>query len=79
MAVTAGWVNNAATITDTVSRDAGVDREEQIYQVDWRVSASPVSTELRLIDVRVRWWEPGDDPGRAAPRRYAVSAMRFDN
>jgi len=78
MGVTGGWVINGSTITDTVTRDANVDRQEQVYRVDWRVSASPVSTELRLIDVAVRWWEPNDDLAQPPPRRYAVSAMRFD-
>jgi hypothetical protein len=34
-------------------------------------------TQVRQIDVRVTWREPGDRPGMP-PRRYAISSFKFN-
>ena len=49
----------------------------QTYNVSWRVQAVAGLTQVRQIDVRVTWREPGDDPGMPV-RRYAVSSFKFN-
>ena len=45
--------------------------------MQWRITQLGALTDLRQIDVAVRWVEPADDPAMP-PRRYAVSSMRYN-
>ena len=49
----------------------------QAYGLQYRVQAT-ADPNLRLIDVRVTWTEPGAPPA-APPRRYAVSSLRHND
>jgi prepilin-type N-terminal cleavage/methylation domain-containing protein len=73
-----GTWSAAATITGSDAPDASGVSTPQTYSIQTRVSAFPSIPELRSIDVRVTWNEPGDPPG-TPPRRYAVSSVRFDD
>jgi Tfp pilus assembly protein PilV len=49
----------------------------QVYNLQYRVQAT-ADANLRLIDVRITWTEPGA-PVAAPPRRYAVSSLRHND
>jgi type IV pilus modification protein PilV len=77
---TAGWVVEPAKSTD-VQLEAGGTSSEQTYALDYRIQVDPTSpADLRLIDVRVTWYE-ARDPGPPTPprRRYAITSVRFDD
>lgn len=74
---TGAWTA-AATITGSDTVDANGVAVPQTFSWQQRVSAFPSIPELRSIDVRVTWNEPGDPTG-TPPRRYAVSSVRFDD
>ena len=50
---------------------------QQTFNVAWRITQLGAVVDLRQIDVRVTWAEPADDPAMA-PRRYAISSMRYN-
>jgi type IV pilus modification protein PilV len=52
----------------------------QTYQVQHRITVDPVAgADVRLIDVRVTWYEPNDDPADPPRRRYAMTSSRFND
>jgi prepilin-type N-terminal cleavage/methylation domain-containing protein len=61
----------------TVQIEGEPDSVTQVYQVSQRISASG-DPDMRLVDVRVTWFEPNDDPNEPPRRRYAISSARFD-
>jgi type IV pilus assembly protein PilV len=71
-----GW-----TVLPPVPREIQIDGEpntvEQVFNVSRRVTAGP-DADVRLIDVRVTWYEPNDDPNNPPRRRYAISSARFN-
>ena len=71
----------AWTAPDPVPREVQVDNEpnavEQVYWVSRRISAGP-DADVRMLDVRVTWFEANDDPGEPPRRRYAISSARFN-
>jgi type IV pilus modification protein PilV len=71
----------AWTAPTNETREVQIDGEpntvEQTYQVSRRVSAGP-DADVRMIDVRVTWFEPNDDPANPPRRRYAMSSARFN-
>jgi type IV pilus modification protein PilV len=76
---TAGWSVEPVKSTD-VQLEAGGTSSEQTYTLDYRVQADPVAADLRVIDVRVTWYEPRD-PGPPTPprRRYAITSVRYND
>jgi prepilin-type N-terminal cleavage/methylation domain-containing protein len=77
---TAGWVADPVASND-VQLEAGGTSSEQTYTVEYRIQVDPVSpADLRLIDVRVTWYEARDPAPPAPPRRrYAITSVRFDD
>jgi prepilin-type N-terminal cleavage/methylation domain-containing protein len=71
----------AWTAPDDEAREVQIDGEpntvEQVYWVSRRITAGP-DPDVRMIDVRVTWFEANDDPGAPPRRRYAISSARFD-
>lgn len=63
--------------TSEVQIDGEPNTVEQTYQLSRRITAGP-DPDVRMIDVRVTWFEPNDDPGQPPRRRYAISSARFD-
>ena len=61
----------------TVQIEGEPDSVTQVYQVSQRISASG-DPDMRMVDVRVTWFEPNDDPAEPPRRRYAISSARFD-
>jgi prepilin-type N-terminal cleavage/methylation domain-containing protein len=60
---------------ESIATPAGVT--PQTFGVSWRVQPVGALSDVRLIDVRVTWREPGDPP--AMPdRRYAVSSFKYN-
>lgn len=57
--------------------DGEPDTVEQMFQVARRVTAG-ADADMRMVDVRVTWYEPNDDPGEPPRRRYAISSARFN-
>ena len=78
-----GWtvpivVNGAdATNAATAAAAATGQSVQQIFNMNWRITQLGAVTDLRRLDVRVTWAEPGDDPAMPL-RRFAVSSMRFN-
>ncbi len=70
-----GWTA-PIVVTSTDSTDAAGFAVQQTFNVSWRIQDVAGITELRTIDVRVTWNEPGDTPGMP-PRRYAVSSIKY--
>jgi len=71
-----GWTPTVnVTGAEAIATPAGVT--PQAFAVSWRVQAVAGLTDVRLIDVRVTWREPGDPPAMPA-RRYAVSSFKFN-
>jgi type IV pilus assembly protein PilV len=60
---------------EAISTPAGAT--PQTFDVSWRVQAVAGLSDVRLIDVRVTWREPGDPPAMP-PRRYAVSSFKYN-
>jgi len=60
---------------EAIATPAGVTR--QTFGVSYRVQAVAGLTDVRLIDVRVTWTEPGDTPTMPL-RRYAVSSFKYN-
>ncbi len=56
---------------------AGPGATPQSFNMQWRIVAN-ADPNLRQIDVRVTWLDPGAAPG-AVPRRYAVSSVRHND
>lgn len=56
---------------------AGPGAAAQNYNLQWRIQATP-DPNVRLIDVRVNWTEPGQ-PAGVPPRRYAISSARHND
>ena len=75
-----GWTPVPAAVVTGVAdtNDAAALAVAQNYALDWRITAFPGDPNLRQLDVRVTWTEPGDPVG-APPRRYAVSSVRHDD
>jgi hypothetical protein len=71
-----GWTA-VVTVTgaEAVATPAGVT--PQTYGVSYRVQAVAGLADVRLIDVRVTWREPGDAAGMPV-RRYAVSSYKYN-
>jgi prepilin-type N-terminal cleavage/methylation domain-containing protein len=69
LAPTAGWAT-PVTVHNTVQ--AGTDKHEQTYSVDWRIT-DVVTGWTRAVDVRVTW----DEPGRPN-RRVTFSSIRYN-
>jgi type IV pilus assembly protein PilV len=79
LADTGGWVLGGDVETRTVQGGAA-GNVPMNYNVDWRITDDPANPKLRLVDVRVTWYELDDPPPPAAPRRrYAISSIRFDD
>jgi prepilin-type N-terminal cleavage/methylation domain-containing protein len=79
MADTGGWVL-AGDVQNRAVQGVGANNVPMAYNVDWRITDDPANTDLRLVDVRVTWYELDDPPPPAAPRRrYAISSIRFDD
>ncbi len=77
---TGGWVVEPVE-SNTVELEGVGPVQEQTFNVDYRIQTDPTSpADLRLIDVRVQWYEQQDDPAPAPPvRRYAITSVRFDD
>lgn len=71
-----GWTVPAAR-TREVQIDGEPNTVEQTFNVSRRVTAGP-DADVRLIDVRVTWYEANDDPNNPPRRRYAISSARFN-
>lgn len=79
VADTGGWVLGGDVQTRAV-QGGGASNVPINYNVDWRITDDPANPSLRLVDVRVTWYELDDPPPPAAPRRrYAISSIRFDD
>jgi prepilin-type N-terminal cleavage/methylation domain-containing protein len=79
LADTGGWVLGGDVQTRAVQGGAA-GNVPMNYNVDWRITDDPVNPKLRLVDVRVTWYELDDPPLPAPPRRrYAISSIRFDD
>ena len=75
LADTTGWLLAGEVVNDRVETlGGGTFRIEQRYTVDWEIQ--DLAPDLKQIDVRVTWNEPGDPPGRA-PRRFGATSMRY--
>jgi prepilin-type N-terminal cleavage/methylation domain-containing protein len=61
----------------TVQIDGEPESVTQVYQVSQRISGA-ADPDMRMVDVRVTWFEPNDDPGEPPRRRYAMSSARFN-
>jgi Tfp pilus assembly protein PilV len=48
---------------------------QQQFDVSYRITTAPFSTDLRMIDVDVQWNEVDADPA-APPRRYVLSSNK---
>ena len=48
---------------------------QQQFDVSYRVTTAPFTTELRMIDVDVQWNEADADPAAPA-RRYVLSSNK---
>jgi hypothetical protein len=77
---TGGWVVEPVKALEVELENVGTV-QQQLFDVDYRIQADPTSpADLRLIDVRVQWYEAQDAPAPAAPvRRYAITSVRFDD
>jgi Tfp pilus assembly protein PilE len=77
---TGGWVVEPQEALEVELENVGTV-QQQVFDVDYRIQADPTSpADLRLIDVRVQWYEQQDDPAPAPPvRRYAITSVRFDD
>lgn len=74
---TGGWLVAGNQVTNQVQSVNG-NVQEQVYNVDWRITDDAVNPDLRHIDVRVTWREAEDAPAPApARRRYGVSSTRY--
>ena len=71
-----GWTAPAPK-PRAVQIDGEPDSIEQVFNVSRRVTAGP-DADVRLIDVRVTWYEANDDPNNPPRRRYAISSARFN-
>ena len=71
-----GWSAPTAS-PRAVQLDGEPDSIEQVFNVSRRVTAGP-DADVRLIDVRVTWYEANDDPNNPPRRRYAISSARFN-
>ena len=67
----------AAAVAGPEAVAARVGEVPQQYNVSWRIQTVAGLTQVRQIDVRVTWREPGDNPAMP-PRRYAVSSFKFN-
>jgi prepilin-type N-terminal cleavage/methylation domain-containing protein len=67
---------DAINLADTLAAPTG-QSIDQVFNVSWRIVAVGGITDLRRMDVRVTWVEPGDLPGMP-PRRFAISSMRYN-
>lgn len=74
---TGGWTL-PTVVTDTL-QVGGAVQQEQSYSMIWRITNDPINANLRQIDVQVTWREMNDAPAPAPPRRYAVSAIRYND
>jgi type IV pilus assembly protein PilV len=73
------WTALANEIKD-VQKDGEANSVVQTYQFQRRVTADPVAgADVRMIDVRVTWYEANDDPGLPPRRRYAITSSRFND
>jgi type IV pilus assembly protein PilV len=72
---TAWTVPIVVSAPESVAARAGENRQQ--FNVSWRVQAVAGLLQVRQIDVRVTWREPGDDPAMPL-RRYAVSSYKFN-
>jgi hypothetical protein len=77
---TGGWAVEPMEALEVELENVGTV-QQQVFNVDYRIQADPVSpADLRVIDVRVQWYEPQDDPAPAPPvRRYAITSVRFND
>jgi type IV pilus assembly protein PilV len=73
--VTAWTAPIAVTGPESVAARAGETRQQ--FNVSWRIQAVAPLTQVRQIDVRVTWREPGDTAAMPL-RRYAVSTFKFN-
>jgi type IV pilus assembly protein PilV len=73
--VTAWTVPVVVTGPESIAVRAG--ETPQTYNVSWRIQAVGGLTQVRQIDVRVTWREPGDTPAMPV-RRYAISSYKFN-
>ena len=62
----------------TVVQSAGGPAQEQVFNVQWRITNDVADANLRLLDVRVLWNESGQGAA-APPRRYAMSSIRHND
>lgn len=72
---TAGWTA-AVPVPIAVQSPAGVS-QQQIFNLQWRITAAAFDPSLRLIDVRVLWNEAEARAG--AIRRFALSSIKHDD
>jgi prepilin-type N-terminal cleavage/methylation domain-containing protein len=77
LALTAWTAPVAETEPVEVQIDGEPSTVEQVFWVSRRITAGP-DADVRMIDVRVTWFEPNDDPNEPARRRYAISSARFN-
>jgi type IV pilus assembly protein PilV len=66
-----------APIDTTVQSTQGT-LQEQRFNLQWRITTDGANANLRQIDVRILWTEKKQRAG-SAPRRYAVSSMRYND
>jgi prepilin-type N-terminal cleavage/methylation domain-containing protein len=71
------WTPLVAVAGAVTGGAGGGAQVAQVYSVQYRVQAT-ADPNLRLIDVRATWVEPGA-PAGAPPRRYAVSSLRHND
>ena len=74
VADTGGWTLPLA-LNQTVTSAAGASIE-QTFNLQWRITDSPVDPNIKAVDVRVNWFEANQNPG-APPRRYAMTSLKF--
>jgi type IV pilus assembly protein PilV len=70
------WTAPVAVAT-TVQSSEG-DKQQQSFNLSWRITADAGNTNLRHIDVRVLWRE-ADQQATSPERRYAISSMKYND
>jgi prepilin-type N-terminal cleavage/methylation domain-containing protein len=75
---TTDWTAPVVRSLRDIQVDGEPDAVEQSFSVQHRITAD-AGDDVRLIDVRVTWYEGNDDTGAPPRRRYAMSSSRFDD
>jgi Tfp pilus assembly protein PilV len=59
-----------------VKVDGAGDATEQLFTVSYRITGND---DMKIIDVRVTWYEGNDDPDNPPRRRFAMTTARFND